>query len=266
MIGDFWQFQKAINHMHKQLVDVTASTKEVAVGKRNANCISCGAAKEVPQRPVIEGKDGQHYFGQDEKVKVKRGPSPKIKKRRTELRSAMGYRKIGIQELDGSNYKPINSSMDFRNFNSSQPMKKPNETQRSLTALSHHKGPIKRIVTKHSSITSQLTGSNSVMGHTGSGGLKDDTMIIGRATGRTSKLPIGYLVQNRLRGSAMIAKDPIEMSGTNMVHVPSSLQPKGIIASHHHSINSHTNISFKDGQALSPDLNLIAQLRNQGLM
>lgn len=72
--------------------------------------------------------------------------------------------------------------MDFKNasnFNSSVATKK-DDRQRSLTALSNHKGPIKRIVTKHSSITSQLTGSNSGMG----GGFKDDNMIIGRATGR----------------------------------------------------------------------------------
>ena len=123
-----------------------------------------------------------------------------------------------------------------------------------MTALSHHRGPIKRIVTKASSITSQLTGSNSAKGQrSGSGGgLKDDNMIIGRATGRTSKLPIGYLVQNRLRGSLVTAKDPFEMPGPNMMNVPSSLQPQSLNYGKNHSIHSNTNIS-----AQSPDLNLI---------
>lgn len=54
MIHDFTTLQKAMNHMHKNVVHLQELNRDVMVGKRNTNCISCGTG---PARPATEARN-----------------------------------------------------------------------------------------------------------------------------------------------------------------------------------------------------------------
>ena len=59
---DFETFQTAINKMHAVLIDLQEANKDVLVGKRNVNCLSCGF-KDNNLMNTITGKDGHVYRG-----------------------------------------------------------------------------------------------------------------------------------------------------------------------------------------------------------
>ena len=40
--SDFETFQTAINRMHGVMIELQEASKEVMLGKRNLNCLSCG--------------------------------------------------------------------------------------------------------------------------------------------------------------------------------------------------------------------------------
>lgn len=61
--NDFQTFQKAINKMHLSLVELQECNKEVLLGKKKLNCLSCGQGKEKELNQVINklGQDGRVY-------------------------------------------------------------------------------------------------------------------------------------------------------------------------------------------------------------
>ena len=51
MVHDFTTSQKAINHMHRNVMHLQELNRDVMVGKRNTNCISCGVAPKGAPEP-----------------------------------------------------------------------------------------------------------------------------------------------------------------------------------------------------------------------
>lgn len=47
MVHDFTTIQKAINHMHRNIMHLQELNRDVMVGKRNTNCISCGLGPQT---------------------------------------------------------------------------------------------------------------------------------------------------------------------------------------------------------------------------
>ena len=76
--SDFETFQLAINRMHGVMIELQEASKEVMLGKRNLNCLSCGTkegqtvtgAKAPPSYQQIWGKDGRVYRGIDENSNI----------------------------------------------------------------------------------------------------------------------------------------------------------------------------------------------------
>lgn len=64
---DFETFQSAINRMHSVVLEIQEANKDVLVGKRNVNCLSCGIkdGQTTTTQPhtTINGKDGRLYRG-----------------------------------------------------------------------------------------------------------------------------------------------------------------------------------------------------------
>ena len=65
---DFETFQQAINRMHNVVIELQEANKDVLVGKRNLNCLSCGVkdglSQSIPQaQSTVPGKDGRLYRG-----------------------------------------------------------------------------------------------------------------------------------------------------------------------------------------------------------
>lgn len=65
--SDFETFQTAINRMHSVVLEIQEANKDVLVGKRNVNCLSCGIKDgqitSVNPLSTINGKDGRIYRG-----------------------------------------------------------------------------------------------------------------------------------------------------------------------------------------------------------
>ena len=57
--NDFTVFQKAINKMHTSVKELQEVNKEVLLGKKRLNCLSCGA--ENSKDNVTTGMDGRVY-------------------------------------------------------------------------------------------------------------------------------------------------------------------------------------------------------------
>ena len=63
---DFETFQTAINKMHSVVIELQEVNKDVIVGKRNLNCLSCGIKDGQSAGGAasnINGKDGRIYRG-----------------------------------------------------------------------------------------------------------------------------------------------------------------------------------------------------------
>ena len=69
---DFETFQQAINKMHLVIIELQEANKDVLVGKRNYNCLSCGVkdsngatspTQTINALQAIPGKDGRIYRG-----------------------------------------------------------------------------------------------------------------------------------------------------------------------------------------------------------
>ena len=67
--SDFETFQQAINRMHAVVLELQEANKDVLVGKRNLNCLSCGIkdgqSQGIPstQQSTFYGRDGRIYRG-----------------------------------------------------------------------------------------------------------------------------------------------------------------------------------------------------------
>jgi hypothetical protein len=61
--NDFETFQSAINKMHVSLVELQDANKDVLLGKRKLNCLSCGQDKLKDM--LMLGHDGIMYKGQN---------------------------------------------------------------------------------------------------------------------------------------------------------------------------------------------------------
>ena len=57
---DFETFQQAINRMHHVMIELQEANKDVLLGKRNVNCLSCGVT-DASAANVLQGKDGRVY-------------------------------------------------------------------------------------------------------------------------------------------------------------------------------------------------------------
>lgn len=57
---DFKTFQDAVNRVNETILELQEANKDVLIGKRNLNCLSCGK-KEPGQQAVVEGTDGRIY-------------------------------------------------------------------------------------------------------------------------------------------------------------------------------------------------------------
>ena len=66
---DFETFQQAINRMHAVVLELQEANKDVLVGKRNLNCLSCGIkdgqSQGIPStaNSTFYGRDGRVYRG-----------------------------------------------------------------------------------------------------------------------------------------------------------------------------------------------------------
>lgn len=63
--SDFEKFQKIIAKMHKEVSQLMDINKDVLLGKKNTNCLSCNNGKEAGMEKYQStmGKDGKIYYG-----------------------------------------------------------------------------------------------------------------------------------------------------------------------------------------------------------
>ena len=59
---DFETFTMALNKLHSALVDLQDANRDVLLGKRSTNCLSCGKGNEAASHSFV-GKDGKLYKG-----------------------------------------------------------------------------------------------------------------------------------------------------------------------------------------------------------
>ena len=96
MINDFWNFQKAINQMHRNITQLQDLNTDVMVGKRNSNCISCGTGPSAQElyNPLkhVTGNDGKLYVSNGKNIlyaendtEAKQSQSPRLNKRMSEM-------------------------------------------------------------------------------------------------------------------------------------------------------------------------------------
>ena len=60
---DFDTFQSAINKIHTAVMELQDANKDVLVGKRNVNCLSCGVDASA-NKNIVQGRDGRCYKGE----------------------------------------------------------------------------------------------------------------------------------------------------------------------------------------------------------
>lgn len=61
---DFQTFQKLINKIHQSVVELQEVNKDVLLGNKPANCLSCNRGAEgYASQHLVKGKDGQFYVG-----------------------------------------------------------------------------------------------------------------------------------------------------------------------------------------------------------
>lgn len=63
MAADFETLQLAINKMHQAIVELQDANRDVLLGKRTTNCLSCGKGGGENGNQQITGKDGRIYKG-----------------------------------------------------------------------------------------------------------------------------------------------------------------------------------------------------------
>jgi len=67
---DFERFQKIISKMHSNINELQEINKDVLLGKKNTNCLSCNKGKDGFGNTVnVKGKDGKLYFGSQDNTK-----------------------------------------------------------------------------------------------------------------------------------------------------------------------------------------------------
>ncbi len=62
MATDFETFQMAFNKIHTAVMELQEANRDVLLGKRTTNCLSCGKGNET-NNAQITGKDGKVYKG-----------------------------------------------------------------------------------------------------------------------------------------------------------------------------------------------------------
>ena len=62
MASDFETFQLAFNKLHSAIVELQDANRDVLLGKRTTNCLSCGKGGD-PGNSQIMGRDGKVYKG-----------------------------------------------------------------------------------------------------------------------------------------------------------------------------------------------------------
>src|SRR3569833_479033 len=70
MAADLETFQLAINKLHFGLQELQEANREVLIGKRTINCLSCG--KGGDNYSTIKGRDGREYKGSDQSTQAAR--------------------------------------------------------------------------------------------------------------------------------------------------------------------------------------------------
>ena len=68
IVADFETFQAAVNRIHAVMLELQEANKDVLVGKRNLNCLSCGikegqSSVAPTAHSTIHGRDGRIYRG-----------------------------------------------------------------------------------------------------------------------------------------------------------------------------------------------------------
>ena len=60
--ADFETFQLAFNKMHSAIVELQDANRDVLLGKRTTNCLSCGKGGDNNNQQIM-GRDGRVYKG-----------------------------------------------------------------------------------------------------------------------------------------------------------------------------------------------------------
>ena len=68
MASDFETFQTAINKLHYAIMELQEANKDVLLGKKTINCLSCGKGGEPQQ--TVKGTDGKLYRGELGTIKL----------------------------------------------------------------------------------------------------------------------------------------------------------------------------------------------------
>ena len=67
---DFERFQKIMSRMHSNISELQEINKDVLLGKKNTNCLSCNKGKDGFEKTLnIKGTDGRLYHGSQEPTK-----------------------------------------------------------------------------------------------------------------------------------------------------------------------------------------------------
>ena len=79
---DFKAFQKVISRMHQSIIELQEVNKDLLLGKKSANCLSCNKGNDgFEARANVVGRDGRLYVGEGKNAKktredAERGGSP----------------------------------------------------------------------------------------------------------------------------------------------------------------------------------------------
>ena len=62
MAADFETFQLAFNRLHSAIVELQEANRDVLIGKKVSNCLSCGKGGDSTNQQIL-GRDGKIYKG-----------------------------------------------------------------------------------------------------------------------------------------------------------------------------------------------------------
>lgn len=66
LANDLESFQKVLGRMHSSIIELQEVNKDVLLGKKNPNCLSCNNGKDKFEKMQhVQGNDGKLYFGKD---------------------------------------------------------------------------------------------------------------------------------------------------------------------------------------------------------
>ena len=219
---DFETFQAAINRMHSVMIELQEANKDVLLGKRNVNCLSCGITDA--SAPNVVGKDGRVYraslskgfqdmtldFSSEYKNMNKTSPGPgpaRISSANPHKRSAARFSDIMNNNAGVTDGAPFNRAQSLSGNQYGNHPQRPYGVSAEVRSKHYAQAGARNQKSLHSQNESNSNASaahlsqNLSSANMGQNSLTAGASYqnVGHHNRNKNKLPIGFLVQQEKR-------------------------------------------------------------------